>query len=329
MTPTDLPSTAVARLRLVFCLLSQSLLSLSVPAGEDPASRFDKANQAGVEVLVDRHLNGSGWLAAEPGYAFTAAHVVANKNSILAVRLSDGRLLPAHVQARDLLHDAALLHLDGDLGNLPAGLPFADKEPALGQPLWVFGAPLYRHGVFLPGTVAKAALTYEWMGDTGHAIKCRLVACTVPKGMSGGPWLDAEMRVVGVQSGGMTDHQVFCGISFVPPANALARLLQTKADQPTAWLGAAVEELDEQPAKEIKRFPTDAAGVVIKAVARDGPAAKAGLANGTLLIRCGGQVLTTRNAFYQFLAAQPPGGKLTLETLVPDQPKPVMITVQL
>jgi hypothetical protein len=47
------------------------------------------------------------------------------------------------------------------------------------------------------------------------------------------------------------------------------------------------------------------------------------------LIRCGGQVLTTRNAFYQFLAAQPPGGKLTLETLVPDQPKPVMITVQL
>jgi S1-C subfamily serine protease/lysophospholipase L1-like esterase len=282
-----------------------------------------------LEVLVDGHLNGSGWLAPRPRHAFTAAHVVAGKPGQLAVRLHDGRVLPARVRARDLLHDAALLELEVAAGPLPVGLPFAAETPAAGQPLWLFGAPQYRHDVMLPGTVANAAPTYEWLSNLSRAVECRLVACTAPKGMSGGPWVDASNQVVGLQSGGMTYRDTFCGISFVTPASALARLLETGTDQPAAWFGAAVEELDEQPAAEIRRFPREAAGLVLKSLAKSGPAATADLSAGTLLTRCAGQQLVTRHSFYQLLATLRPGDQLELTTLAPGQPEPRPVTVKL
>ncbi len=305
------------------------LTTVTAHAAEAPPDLHGKLAGACVEVFVDRHLNGSGCLAPEAGYAFTAAHVVARKPESLELRLGDGRLVPARVVARDLRHDAALLRLDATATAVPAGLPLADAMPAAGSALWLFGAPQFRHAVMFPGTLANANLTYEWMADLGRAIECRHVAGLAPKGVSGGPWVDARAQVVGLQSGGMTDRGVFCNLSFATPASALRKLLESKRDQPSATFGAAVEELGEQPAPEIRRFPRDADGLIVKAIIKDGPASRAGLAEGIMIVRCAGKRLKLRDEFYQLLATLKPGDNLEIETIRPGQPDPLIVLVKL
>ena len=88
---------------------------------EDQEALYDQVSAAAFEVLVDGRLSGSGWFSAEEGWGFTAAHVVKNRDG--AVRVRQGKKeWAARVQAVDILHDAALLQIEGAT---PGGMAFA------------------------------------------------------------------------------------------------------------------------------------------------------------------------------------------------------------
>lgn len=297
--------------------IAPGILPLHVRAESSTAELHAKASAAAIEVLVDRRLSGSGWLAAEPGFAFTASHVVPDRKAGLAVRLADGRVIAAQIKARDVGHDAVLLELT-ERRNLPAGLPLAAGLPTVGETVMLLGSPVFRHRLWLPGSIAGAGTTFEWLGEQREAVECVHVAAATPKGVSGGPWINLRGEVVGVQSGLMEQSGAPAGIGWFGPAAALASLLDSKADQPPSTLGVAFEELEEQPVETIRAFPPDAAGIVLKVITKGGPAEAAKLPGGALAVSIGGQNPTSRDAAYRLIRSFPAGKPVEIIYLTSD-----------
>lgn len=295
--------------------LSPALTAQTQPAAP-AAALHHRAKAAGVEVLVERRLAGSGWLAAENGFAFTASHVVPRRDAAVSVRLADGRVIAATVRARAAGHDALLLEL-ADRTNLPVGLALAGKAPVPGDELWLFGAPIFRHALLLPGRMAREGTTFEWLGEQREAVECAHVAASTPKGVSGGPWLNPQGEVVGVQSGLMEQGGGPAGIGWFGPASALTRLLATKTDDPPPTLGVAFEELDEQGVDEIRKFPAGATGVILKVIVKDGPAEAAKLPAGCLAVAIGDRHPTTRDAAYRLIRSLPVDAPVTVRYFEP------------
>lgn len=308
MIPFSLPIVVVGAL-LALCPIRVS----AEPAAEIHA----RLRAAAIEVLVDQRLAGSGWLAAEPGYAFTASHVVPKRQAPLQVRLSDGRLIAASVRARDAGHDVVLLELAEKAG-LPGGLPLADAPATPGDQLFLFGAPVFRHAVFLTGWAAREGTTFEWMGDQREAVECLHVVASTPKGVSGGPWVNLHGQVAGVQSGMILQDSAPAGIGWFGPASALVRLLASKQDQPTPTLGVAFEELAEQAVETIRKFPANTDGVILKVIVKNGPAEKAGLPAGCLAVSIDGQHPTSRDGAYRLIRSLPAGKKIEMRFFTAD-----------
>ncbi len=281
----------------------------------DASALYRRLRAACIEVVVDGRLAGSGWLAAEPGYAFTASHVVPRRQSAVAVRLGDGRRIAAAVRGRDAGHDALLLSLT-DKRDLPAGLPLAAGLPRPGDEVFLFGAPIFRHGVLFPGRVAREGTTFEWIPDQREAVECVHVVASTPKGVSGGPWVNRQGEVVGVQSGLIEQGSGPAGIGWFGPASALVPMLASKRDDPTPTLGVAFEELDEQEVDAIRGFPAGASGVVVKLIAKGGPAEAAKLPACCLVVALDGEHPTTRDAAYRLVRSRPVGRKIVVRYLV-------------
>src|SRR5207253_818179 len=103
-------------------------------------------------------------------------------------------------------------------------------------------------------------------------------------GSSGGPWLNAKGEVIGLNSGLMRDGAGSAGIGFMVPVDAIRNLVRTQKTPGTPTLGGAFEEIWEQNADYIKKFPPKTEGLVLRSIKKDGPAIKAGLAEFDLII---------------------------------------------
>ena len=316
MQPPMIRRSASALVAVV--LLGSPICFSGVRAEGDPdaAALHGRLKAASVEILVDGRLMGSGWLASENGFAFTASHVVPKRKATVVVRLGDGRLVPAQVRARDAGHDALLLALD-DSRNLPAGLPLASGLPAVGEEVFLFGAPIFRHGLFLAGRVAREGTTFEWLGDMREGTECVHVEASTPKGVSGGPWVNRRGEVVGVQSGIIEQDSAPAGIGWFGPASALSTLLAAKQDSVVPTLGVAFEELEEQSVETIRKFPAGAKGIILKVIVKGGPAEAAKLPGGCLAVALGDGHPTTRDAAYRFVRGLKVGQRITVRYRTP------------
>lgn len=255
------------------------MLFLIVPQATRGAfleSLYRRAVDASVEVLLDGRHNGSGWFANSTGTVVTAAHLFTRSNAtveILSPRL--GRL-PCVLVARDVGHDLALLQTTPPLKNAPT-LPFATRRPSVGDELMQLGAPIFRHALWQPGRVAKNELGFEFYGPRLGYVEIIYLAAMMQGGTSGGPWLDAKGRVVGLQSGSLSLENRPMGMAYLAPAEAIQTLLKTRRDAATPDAGLGVDHPWEMDPSYIKQLPPLSTGLVISVLRTNGPAARAGL----------------------------------------------------
>lgn len=319
---------ALAVLVLIACgwwtLGSHSADAQATPARAeatlDAAELYRRVKLAAVEVLVDDHLNGSGWIADAEGHVITAAHVAAGDNQRIEVLSSDLGRISAKLVAIDRGHDLALLKLPKRDGGYPF-LPLADAAPTIGQEIYLFGTPIYRHHLLSPGRVAQPEAAYEYLFNFKQYIRCIYVTGVTPRGTSGGAWVNGAGRVVGVQSGMMRDDNAQAGIAFVIPPEAIRRLLTTKESAATPSLRIAVEEIWEQPVDFLKKYPRRVEGLVLRQVDEQGPAGRAGLRDGQLVIEVNGRPVRYRDELLRAIRATAANGKVTLTYLKPDSVK--------
>jgi len=285
------------------------------------AGRAESA--AGFEMLVDGHLAGSGFFVSADGLGFTAEHVLgpgAGRKRLEILHPALGRI-GASLVAIDAGHDLALVRAELPKGRKAQAVTPRDESLAVGDPLRLLGTPVFRHQVWVPGTVARREPAFEWIGSQQRYLEVFYVAAMTPRGMSGGMWLDREGRVAGLQSGMIVVNEALQGVAFVVPAPAMSRLLEERKSARTPWLGLAGDELWESR-ERVREFPEGAEGVVVTVLVEDGPATRAGIDKGWLITAAGGRKVRYRDDLLSAARALEPGDTLELGLLRPGDPEP-------
>ncbi len=281
---------------------------------QDRSALYERVTPACVEILSEGHLAGSGWFCSPDGLVMTAGHVMEKPEMRLEVLVAPDQRYKAHLVALDRGHDLALLQVEGADGPFPT-LPLAKRMPAVGEDAFVFGMPLYRHAVLLTGQPARQGTTFEWLGpETSYAEIVHFHGAS-PQGTSGGPWINPQGEVIGLQSSMMSLNDAPMGVAFVSPLGAIRRLIETRQHAETPHLGCAFDEFWEHDPGFIQSFPPGTEGAVVRMPAKDSPAEKAGLRELDCVTAVDGKPVRYRDQIIAAMRAKKPGEPLLLTFL--------------
>ena len=251
------------------------------------ASIKQLAEGAGTSVvgIGQRWGAGSGIVLGE-GKVLTNAHNV--RGDKVTVTFADGRAADGNVAGHDIDGDLAVI--EADTGQA-AALPWATAAPALGTPVFALANPGGRGLRVTFGTVS--GIDRSFRGPRGLRITGSLehTAPLLP-GSSGGPVLDAQGQLLGINTNRLGE-----GFYLAIPADealrgrvdALARGESVRRPQ----LGITITP--GHVARRLRRAVglPDTEGLLIRDVAEDSPAARAGLASGDLIVAAAGQPVRT------------------------------------
>lgn len=214
---------------------------------------------------------GTAVAVAAGGYLATALHVVEQALEI-AVRLPDGRTVPAAVVGTDPASDLALLKVDADLPPLPYA-----PEPALGAPVCAVGN---QFGLDLSVTCGVVSALHRAGTGFNPVEDFVQTDAAVNPGSSGGALVDTEGRLVGLLTAIFTtDGDANIGVNFAASAALVRRVTDDLKDFGQVRRGKAGLGLDElTPGERARR-----AGVKVRGVLPGGAAEAAGIQAGDLL----------------------------------------------
>jgi S1-C subfamily serine protease len=289
-----------------------ALLSLS----NDLAGAVAHAAHAVVTVHARHRLPSTGvhW---RPGSVVTAEHTV-RRDEEITITTPDGRTQPATLAGRDPGTDLAVLRIED------AGLPTAD----LGDP----DALRIGHIVLALGYGPSAswgvisALGGRWRTWRGGEID-RLVRLdlTLYPGFSGGPLVDARGRVVGVTTSGASR-----ALRLAIPATTVSRVadeLLSRGRVARSYLGIGTQPVRIPEALSRRLAVAAEAGLIVVNVEPDGPAARAGLLIGDILVALDGRPVRDTDDVQAVLGAKPVGATLTASIVRAGAPAEIPVTV--
>ena len=225
---------------------------------------------------------GSGFVIDKDGYIVTNAHVVEGANSVTVSFTENGESVPAEVKGVDRSTDVAVLKVDPSKFNDLTTIPLGDSSKAqVGDPVIAIGNPFGLSRTVTTGIVS--GLQRQIQAPNGFTISNVIQTdAAINPGNSGGPLLDANGRVIGINSQIQTGGgQGSVGIGFAVPINTVKdELSKLKAGESVdrAYLGVQMQRVDGQLAQDLN-LPADH-GALIVSVTPDSPAAKAGLRGG-------------------------------------------------
>jgi serine protease Do len=256
-------------------------IGASVLHGATSPKVYAQLQAAAVEILVEGRLAGSGSVVDPKGYVLIANHMVPGERARIEAQ---SRSLGRHVLkivARDKAHDLVLLKLP-PRKEAYKHLILAKAQPKAGQPVFLFGAPVFRHEVMISGVMARGRSTYEFYDGAFREIFH--ISAISPIGTSGGPWVNTKGELIGVQSAAMTIKGAHQGIAYASPLASLKRLLEKKQTVQSATMQTGVEELWGQGPSFISKLPEGFRGLVVRQLRKDGVAAKAGLKEWDIIV---------------------------------------------
>ncbi|MBV9821390.1 MAG: trypsin-like peptidase domain-containing protein [Actinobacteria bacterium] len=295
------------------------LSKTDTPANRPPGSVADIAKRVSPAVVsidvrtADTAGAGSGVVIDKGGYILTNNHVVAFAASpTIRVVFTDRSSAPAKVVGTDPRNDLAVIKVD-KTGLTVASLGDSDKL-AVGDPVVAIGNPLGLRGTVTAGIVSALKRPLRLPGENGEpdaVIDAVQTDASINPGNSGGALVDAAGAVVGINtaiaslgqsSGGQSGN---IGVGFAIPVNtarAVAEELIRTGKVRHADLGAS------------SRSVTDGSrdGAYLVQVVPNGPAAKAGLKEGDVVVRYGDTLIDSGDALTVAVAESKPGDTVVL-----------------
>ncbi len=229
---------------------------------------------------------GSGVIVRDDGLIITNHHVIENADQIMVV-LSDRREYAAQVLGDDDTTDLALLRIDAGSEHLPT-LPLGDSDALeVGDLVLAIGNPFGIGKTVTSGIVSALARTTPEIGSDLSFIQ---TDAAINPGNSGGALVTVDGRLVGINTAIFSRTGGSIGIGFAIPVNlvkAVIRSVESGSDVlARAWLGARVQPVDSDLATTLGL--TRPTGVLVSEVAPAGPAARAGLAKGDVVLAVDG-----------------------------------------
>ncbi|WP_170971850.1 trypsin-like peptidase domain-containing protein [Rhodobacter sp. SY28-1] len=299
-------------------LLVLALVAVLSPASASPLdAAMDKVFTVRSNDSEDRFL-GSAFVWADGTVAVTNAHVVGTAEE---VRLIDrhGTDLTALVIARDPVRDVAVISLP----TTTEGLQLAENAPALGDEVFALGAPLGIEFTLTEGRISTLAR------QTDIAVPMLMLQhdAAVNPGSSGGPLVDAEGHLIGMNSQIADGSRMFVGIAYAIPTAELQRIVQGLIEEtlpPFPTLGLTARPVDRQIAETLN---LPAQGLLIDAVAPGSLGETAGLKAGDIITQASGTTLTLPGDFAFAIEAASADGEATLTILRSGQEQTVTLAL--
>jgi serine protease Do len=257
---------------------------------------------------------GSGFIISPDGYIVTNNHLVQGANGTgtvdtVTVITTDRKEYPARIIGRDETSDLALLKIEGR--NLPF-VNWGDSTKArVGDWVLAIGNP---YG--LGGTVTAGIISALHRGITGTGAYDRYIQtdAAINMGNSGGPMFDLNGNVIGINSALISPTGASVGIGLAIPAEAAKPVIDSlmKGQRPSrGYLGVGLQPLDENLAPSLG-LPKDS-GEIVRSVVANGPAARAGLQQGDVIVKVNGQPVTPDQTVSYLVANTPVGSRVPLE----------------
>jgi serine protease Do len=281
--------------------------------GRTPRRNFDVPRQQGI---------GSGVITTKDGYILTNNHVVDGADEV-KVELQDGREFTAKVIGRDPKSDIAVIKIDAK--DLPA-VPMANSEKVeVGDVVLAVGNPFGIGQTVTTGIVSATGrgnmgLDYEDFIQTDAAIN---------PGNSGGALVDAEGRLIGINTAILSRSGGNQGIGFAIPVN-MARDVMTSLVKDghvtRGYLGVLIQDITPALAK---RFDLkDSTGALIGDVTPKSPAERAGLQSGDVVLEFNGKKVTDSRHLKLEVARVQPGESVPVKILRDGSTKTVQVKVR-
>ncbi|XP_075276304.1 serine protease HTRA2, mitochondrial [Opisthocomus hoazin] len=278
--------------------------------------------------------NGSGFLVSPDGLIVTNAHVVANRRRV-RVKLASGEQYDAVVQDVDQVADIATIKIKPKVCIAVArcslhSLPSAHRPPLFQHPLptlplgrssevrqgefvVAMGSPFALQNTITSGIVSSAQRGSRELGLTSSDMEYIQTDAAIDFGNSGGPLVNLDGEVIGVNT-----MKVTSGISFAIPSDRLRKFLQKEEHRKSSWFGSTetkrryigVMMLTLTPSilAELKlrdpSFPDVSYGVLIHKVIIGSPAHQAGLKAGDVVLEINGQASRRAEDVYEAVRTQ-------------------------
>ncbi|MBI3794834.1 MAG: Do family serine endopeptidase [Nitrospinae bacterium] len=268
----------------------------------DLLEKFFGGGGGGEAPTMPRKSLGSGFVISKDGYIFTNNHVV-DKADEIRVKLDNGKEYEAKVVGTDPDTDIALIKI-----NPKEDLPFIEfgNSDALEVGEWVIaiGNPFGLSQTVTVGVVS--ALGRNIGGRYDNYIQ---TDASINPGNSGGPLIDIDGKVIGINGAILPGNQGGnIGIGFAIPINQAKEILaelKSKKGISRGWLGVIIQEITPELAKAMKLSGTE--GALVGDVAAGGPAEKAGIKRGDVIIKFDGKDVLTHHMLPRLVAKNKPG----------------------
>jgi serine protease Do len=271
-----------------------------------------------------RDTSGSGLIITSDGYIVTNNHVIAGDSRKITVFLADGRTMEAEIIGADPATDLAVIKIDGT--GLPTAV-FGDSDQLKpGQLAIAIGNPL--------GMEFNRSVTVGVISGLDRVLKVgdaymRLIQtdAVINPGNSGGPLIDGDAQVIGLNSAKLNVEAVE-GMGFAIPSNQVRRIVTEIMETGRvrrAFAGLSLMDRSEvriyKPTVKIDR------GIYVYDVVSGGPAAKAGVRQGDIVVEFAGHTINDVGTFVALISELSPGDNVKMKVLRGDQELEFTITL--
>lgn len=281
----------------------------------------DEFSMAGRSRAGFERASASGFVVGADGYVLTSAHVVSGAQEI-SVLVGERRRLAAEVVGLDRRTDVALLKIAAT--NLPVAAIGSSARLCAGEWVAALGAPF---GFEQSVTAGMVSANPRFLPG-GSGVPLIQTDVALNPGNSGGPLFNDRGEVVGVNSMAYSAGGGYSGVSFALPIDTAMRVaaeLRSTGRVTRGQIGARTQALTSDLAPA---FGLDAPlGALIVRVDAGGPAARAGLRSGDIVLGVDGSTATAYAEIQNRVAAARPGSSLTLNVWRRKAPLVVKLTV--
>jgi serine protease Do len=252
---------------------------------------------------------GSGFIIDKDGFILTNNHVVEQTDEI-KVTLADDKEYSAKIVGRDPKIDLALIRIEPDHPLKP--LPLGDSEKLqVGDWVVAVGNPFGLGNTVTAGIVSAK---YRHIGAGSYDDFIQTDASINP-GNSGGPLLNTDGEVIGINTAIFSQTGGSIGIGFAIPINMAKELLpQLKQGKVVrGWLGVMIQEIT--PELKDKLDLQDQKGALVADVSPGGPAEKAGIKRGDVIVSFDGKAINEMRELPYIVATTPVGKEVSVEVI--------------
>jgi S1-C subfamily serine protease len=265
---------------------------------------------------------GTGFLFSSDGYLFTNSHVVKQAKHLRAI-LYDGSVHSAMLIGDDPYTDLAILKIEA-IDYTPAVLGNSD-DLKIGQLVIAIGNPLGFQHTVTAGVISALGRTLS--GETGVSMDSMIQTdAALNPGNSGGPLINAEGEVVGVNTATIRGTQGLCFAISINTANSVANQLIRHGKVKRAYIGVSMQQIGLVPKLRTIHQLKNQQALFITKVEENGPADKGGIASGDIIYAFNDKAIETSDQLFKMLTGDKVGQFQYFSVLRSNQKKELRVT---